>query len=77
MNTLMYKGYAARIEFDADDHIFVGRLIGIADIVTFHGVAVAELEAEFKAAVEHYLSISQKCGIPDRKSTRLNSSHRL
>ena len=38
MNAMTYKGYAARVEFDAEDHIFVGHIIGIRDIVSFHGV---------------------------------------
>ena len=36
MSVMMHKGYAARIEFDADDHVFVGRLTGITDIVAEH-----------------------------------------
>ncbi len=37
MNMMKYKNYIARIEFDDDDRIFVGRLAGIDDIVSFHG----------------------------------------
>ena len=36
-NTLTYKGYAARIEFDPEDRILVGRMRG--------GLAAAGLEA--------------------------------
>lgn len=64
MSAMLYKGYTARVEFDAEDHIFVGRLAGITDIVTFHGVSVEELEAEFRAAVDHYLLVSEQVGIP-------------
>ncbi len=39
-NAMTYKRYAARIEFDAQDRIFFGRLAGIRDIVTFHGETV-------------------------------------
>lgn len=67
MSVMMHKGYAARIEFDADDHVFVGRLAGITDIVTFHGVTVEELETAFKEAVDHYLAVSDKTGIPPQK----------
>jgi predicted HicB family RNase H-like nuclease len=67
MSAMMYKGYAARVEFDAEDHIFVGRLAGITDIVTFHGSSVDELEAEFRAAVDHYLAVSEKTGIPPQQ----------
>ena len=61
-NAMTYKGYAARIEFDAEDRIFFGRLTGIRDIVTFHGQTVDELEAAFKDAVDHYLDTCAKLG---------------
>ena len=67
MNIMTYKGYAAQIEYDAEDRIFVGRLAGILDIVTFHGESVTELEEEFQAVVDHYLDISEKNGIPAQK----------
>ncbi len=61
-NAMNYKGYAARIEFDAQDRVFFGRLAGIQDIVTFHGETVDELEAAFKEAVDHYLDTCAKLG---------------
>jgi len=67
MNAMMYNGYAARIEFDADDRIFTGRLAGIDDIVTFHGESVRELEIEFRAAVDGYLEMSDRLGKPAQK----------
>jgi len=62
MNALTYKGYAARVEFDAEDRILVGRLAGIEDIVTFHGASVDEVEAAFREAVDHYLDTSAALG---------------
>ena len=35
-NTMSYKGYAARIEYDDDDGIFTGRIAGIRDGAGFH-----------------------------------------
>ncbi|MFC1821954.1 type II toxin-antitoxin system HicB family antitoxin [Thermodesulfobacteriota bacterium] len=61
-NAMTYKGYTARIEFDAQDRIFCGRLAGIRDIITFHGETVDELEAAFKEAVEDYLATCVKLG---------------
>ena len=61
-NAMTYKGYAARIEFDAQDRVFFGRLAGIQDIVTFHGETVDELEAAFKESVDHYLAACAKLG---------------
>lgn len=61
-NAMTYKGYAARVEFDAEDRIFFGRLAGIRDIVSFQGETVNELEAAFKEAVDHYLDNCAKLG---------------
>jgi len=62
MNMMKYKNYIARIEFDDEDRIFVGRLAGIDDIVTFHGSNVDDLEIAFHESVEHYLEVSTRTG---------------
>lgn len=67
MNTLHYKGYNARIEFDDADRIFVGHLAGIRDIVGFHGSSVDELETAFHEAVNDYLAHCTKLGLPANK----------
>ena len=36
-NTMTYKGYTARVEYDPRDEIFIGRVLGIEDRITFHG----------------------------------------
>ena len=48
VNAMTYKGYAAAVEFDAEDHIFAGHLVGIHDIMTLHGVTADELESAFR-----------------------------
>jgi len=67
MNMMKYKGYVARIEYDEDDRIFVGRLAGIDDIVSFHGTTVDELETAFHESVDHYLEVSDRTGRPAQK----------
>ena len=54
MKAMVYKGYAARIEFDGDDEIFFGKIAGIQDSVSFHADFVADLKAAFHAAVDDY-----------------------
>lgn len=67
MNTMSYNGFAARVEFDAEDRIFVGHVAGIRDIVGFHGESVAELEAAFHEAVDDYIAACKKLGqTPDK-----------
>ena len=55
MNAIKYKGYFAKVEFDPEDHIFIGHIIGIRDVVGFHGESVTELEKAFQEAVNNYL----------------------
>jgi predicted HicB family RNase H-like nuclease len=67
MNVMHHKGYRARIEFDAEDRIFVGHIAGIRDIVGFHGESVRELEAAFHEAVDDYLKACAKLKQPPNK----------
>ncbi len=55
MNVMTYKGYTARVEFDPRDNIFVGHVLGLRDSISFHGETVAELRADFAAAIDQYL----------------------
>lgn len=67
MNALMYKGHVARVEFDAEDEIFVGHLAGINDIVGFHADTVADLKTAFHEAVDDYIDLCTKTGKPPEK----------
>ena len=60
---MSHKGYAARVEFDERDNIFVGRILGIRSMISFHGETVGELRAEFEKAVEDYLRECRDLGI--------------
>lgn len=55
MQTMLeYKGYHAKIEYDADDKIYVGKVIGITDIVCFHGESMEEAKRMFEQSIENY-----------------------
>lgn len=62
MNTMTYKGFAARVEYSEDDECFVGHIAGIRDVIGFHGESVGELRAVFKEAVDDYLDTCKKLG---------------
>ena len=68
MKGINYKGYYAKIEFDPEDHIFVGRIIGIRDVIGFHGESVTELESAFQEAVNNYLVACAKLRQEPNKS---------
>jgi len=62
MNVMTYKGYKARIEFDPRDNIFIGRVLGIEDSISFHGATVSVLKERFAAAINHYLADCKATG---------------
>lgn len=62
MNTLSYKGYIAKVEFDEEDNILFGNVIGIRDTVGFHGESVSELKTAFHEAIDFYLDSCEKSG---------------
>lgn len=67
MNTMSHKGYTARVEYDERDNIFVGRILGIRSIISFHGETVAELRFEFEHAVKDYLADCKSQGLAPEK----------
>lgn len=68
MNTMTHKGYTARIEFDERDNIFVGRVLGLRTMISFHGETVDQLRREFKAAIDDFLDDCKKQGIRPEKA---------
>lgn len=68
MNIMSYKGYAARIDYDAEDEIFFGRIAGITGGVGFHADTVADLKAAFHEAVDDYIETCAKIGKDPQKS---------
>ncbi len=67
MNTMHHKGYAARIEFDERDNLFVGRVLGLRHRISFHGETVSELRNEFEATIEDFLLDCEEQGIKPEK----------
>ena len=67
MNTMNHKGYTARIEFDERDNIFVGRVLGLRSIISFHGETVSDLRHEFEVAIEDFLNDCKEQGVKPEK----------
>lgn len=61
-NYLKYKKYVGTVQFDADDCILHGHVLGINDVISFEGSSVAELEQDFKAAIDDYFETCRKIG---------------
>ena len=66
-NTMTYKGYSARIDYDDEDGIFIGRIAGIRDGVGFHANNTEALREAFHEAVEDYVEACSKVGKQPQK----------
>ena len=62
-----YKGYIGKVEYDDEAHIFSGTVINTRTVITFQGTSVNELEQEFQASVEDYLSWCSEDGVEPEK----------
>jgi predicted HicB family RNase H-like nuclease len=67
MNAMNYNGYTAKIEFDERDNIFVGRLLGMRTMISFHGDTVVELRQAFESAVNEFLADCEEQGVKPEK----------
>ena len=66
-SVLRYKGYTGSVEFDAESNVLHGRVMGIRDLVGYHGTSVDELRADFQAGVDDYLESCAEDGVEPQK----------
>lgn len=59
---MQYKGYLARVEFDAEANIFYGEVINTRDVITFQGESAVQLKKAFEDSIEDYLSFCAERG---------------
>ncbi|MCI4661757.1 MAG: type II toxin-antitoxin system HicB family antitoxin [Neomegalonema sp.] len=62
-----YKGYTGSVEFDEDDLLFHGRLMGISDVVTFQAESATALVQAFHDSVDDYLAFCAEEGDEPQK----------
>ncbi len=67
MNTIKYKKFITRVEFDTDMNLFCGTVINSAPH-TFYADNVEQLHDEFKTTIDEYLKICAEKGQQPRKS---------
>lgn len=65
---LEYRGYHAKIEFDAEDMILVGSVFGVSDSLNFHGKSTDEITEMFHQTIDNYLELCAELGKqPDKE----------
>ena len=68
MKTIEYKGYIAKIEFDEEDQILTGVVIGMDDLICFHADNTHEIVPIFHNMIDEYLLACKEEGIKPQKS---------
>lgn len=63
-----YKGFSARVEFDADAGVLYGEVEGLRDVITFEATNVRELDKAFRESVEDYLDMCAERGEEPEKA---------
>jgi predicted HicB family RNase H-like nuclease len=64
---LEYDGYVGTV--DADDGAFLGRVVGLRDVITCEGETFAEVERAFRDSIDDYLAFCATRGEqPNRPS---------
>ena len=74
---LEYKGYHAKIYYDARDDIFVGEVFGLNDSLNFHGSNVQELKEMFRQCIDDYLQLCQQLGEEPEREFKGNFNIRV
>lgn len=67
MKTMTYRGYTAEIYYSDEDGFFVGDVVGIDDIICFHGNTDEELRAAFEDVVDLYIEVLEESENPLQK----------
>ncbi len=64
---LKYKNYLGIVEYDAEDKIFTGEVIGVRSVITFQGRTPEEIETSFRESIDLYLEMCREDGVaPDK-----------
>ncbi len=60
MATMQFGDYVARIMLDEERGVLHGRVENLADVISFEGATVEELQKEFEESVMLYLKACKK-----------------
>lgn len=68
MDFMEYKGYKGSVEYSKEDDCLCGKVQGMSkDLILYEGETLAELKADFEAAVDDYIEGCLAEGIEPRK----------
>lgn len=63
MKNLDYKGYYGSIEYSHDDNLLYGKILGVPGLISYEGKTGADLESDFRSAIDEYLNDCKENGV--------------
>jgi predicted HicB family RNase H-like nuclease len=77
-NILQYKGYTGNVQFDSDDLIFYGQVMGMKKAhISYEGRTVDDLVKDFHDAIDDYLDLCAEEGMEPERPFRGTFNLRL
>lgn len=69
MSSLMeYKSYHGTVEYSEDDNLLMGKVVGVRDVLAYHGSSVQEIRQAFQSCIDGYLEMCEEFGrTPDKE----------
>lgn len=70
METLKHKGFIGSIQVNLEDNTLYGKVLGLNKdtLITYEGITLSELRADFVQAVEDYINHCKEHNLPLHKS---------
>lgn len=67
MKNLEYKGYTGSIEYNKEDDLLFGKVLGIRGLISYEGKTGHKLEIDFKEALDTYLNDCKQASVAPEK----------
>lgn len=74
---LSYKGFHGTVDYSLEDKILYGKVIDTRSLISYEGKTIEELTADFKDAVDDYLSMCEEHNETPEKSFTGNFNVRI
>ena len=62
MDYYEYRGFRAKIDFDMEDDIYIGEVVGLDDSLNFHGNTEDEAVKMFHRSINNYIKLCEAFG---------------
>jgi predicted HicB family RNase H-like nuclease len=59
---LKHRNFQGTVMYSAEDKVLHGRVVGVRGLISYEGESVADLEADFRLAVDDYIADMQQEG---------------